>query len=192
MTFRSLDNSVINLVFMRLSIGIRSIFVYPYWSIPFHVNDVIMTRLLFCFSLGLDPASLAAGLFSTGAYGNPATGHASPVAAANPLANPTSALTALYPGLTNQMLAQLLAANPVNTCATSLSLANFSSPSAAVAASLAPSSVGSMSNLVNCQPGNQSPSSNNFAAAMTGTSLVNVIRPNFTNLKKARSEAAPY
>lgn len=140
-------------------------------------------------SLGLDPASLAAGLFSTGAYGNP-TGHANPV---NPLANPTSALAALNPGLTNQMLAQLLAANP----ATSLSLAaaNFTSPTAAVAASLAPSSVGSMNNLVSCQPGSQSPSSNNFAAAaaaMTGTNLVNVIRPNFTNLKKARSEAAPY
>ena len=152
-----------------------------------------MTSFL-CFSLGLDPASLAAGLFNSGAYGNPS---AAPAATATPLANPTSALT-FNSGLTNQMLAQLLAVNPVSASATSLPLAaaanlaaasNFTSPTA-VAASLAPSSVASM-NMVSCQPSSQS-QSNNFAAAMTGSNLVNVIRPNFTNLKKARSEAAPY
>ncbi|XP_075245160.1 poly(rC)-binding protein 2-like isoform X2 [Convolutriloba macropyga] len=136
-------------------------------------------------SLGLDPASLATGVFgSNSGYGNNnATLQAAAAAAAALSSNPSLAgATGLS---TNQMLAQLL--NP------GLPLANLA-PVSANPLSMPTNTAGGLYQTANsggtyAQVQNAAASLN---AGASNSSLVNVMRPNFTNLKKARSEAAPY
>ena len=144
-----------------------------------NLNDILY------FSLGLDPASLATGVFgSNSGYGNNnATLQAAAAAAAALSSNPSLAgATGLS---TNQMLAQLL--NP------GLPLANLA-PVSANPLSMPTNTAGGLYQTANsggtyAQVQNAAASLN---AGASNSSLVNVMRPNFTNLKKARSEAAPY
>ncbi|XP_063716295.1 RNA-binding protein Pasilla-like isoform X2 [Symsagittifera roscoffensis] len=136
-------------------------------------------------SLGIDPSSLTSGAFgaSNGCYGN---NNASLQAAALALsANPAFASAAA--GLsTNQML-QLL--NP------GFSLAGFAPASANQIATSSNAAFGAFNPSMTMTGSNYGQAQNvaaSFAAATQGSNLVNVMRPNFTNLKKARSEAAPY